>query len=287
MFSLGCSMALAEKPWSSDNDWKLVFSDDFSGPSLNTGNWSRIAYVDWPSPPDWRRYQSEDKPLVQFGKKDGATVMALWGRYGNYTTQVNQKEAKPTYACGGIDSMNTFSFQYGYVEVRAKFDCVKGTWPAIWMLPKNGGGWPDGGEIDIMEHLNFEDGVHQTIHYAGNNGKATSQTKNTPFNRNDWHTYGVEWTKDNITFYLDGKATKSMNNNSSNWPFGKEGHEFYLIIDQQIGGKWVESAGPIDQETLKKKGAAMYIDYVKVYSSEKYKHRPSKAAKPKAKAAAR
>lgn len=101
MFSLGCSMALAEKPWSSDNDWKLVFSDDFSGPSLNTGNWSRIAYVDWPSPPDWRRYQSEDKPLVQFGKKDGATVMALWGRYGNYTTQVNQKEAKPTYACGG------------------------------------------------------------------------------------------------------------------------------------------------------------------------------------------
>lgn len=272
-------MALAEKPWSSANDWKLVFADDFSGSSLNTENWSRIAYVNWPSPPDWRRYQSKDKPLVQFGRKDGATVMSLWGRYGNYTTQVNQKEAKPTYACGGIDSMNKFTFQYGYVEVRAKFDNVQGTWPAIWLMPKNGAGWPKYGEIDIMEHLNTENGVHQTIHYPGNNEQATSQTKNTPFDKNAWHTYGVEWTKDSITFYLDGKTTKIMNNNSSNWPFGKEENEFYIIIDQQIGGKWVESTGPIDQNTLKKKGAAMYIDYVKVYSSEKYKHLASAAAK--------
>ena len=49
----------------------------------------------------------------------------------------------------------------------------------------------------------------------------------------------------------------------------------YLIIDQQIGGNWVENAGVnkgIDQNTLANSGAAFDIDYVKVYSSSKYNH---------------
>lgn len=93
--------------------------------------------------------------------------MTLWGKYGDYTTQTNQTAPAKTYACGGVYSLKTFSFQYGYVEVRARFDCVQGVWPAIWMMPKSDSiGWPVGGEIDIMEHLNYEGRVYQTIHWS-------------------------------------------------------------------------------------------------------------------------
>ncbi|MBU2711815.1 RICIN domain-containing protein [Zooshikella harenae] len=44
---------------------------------------------------------------------------------------------------------------YGRVEVKAKLPAGRGTWPAIWMLPtdRKNGGWPNSGEIDIMEYV--------------------------------------------------------------------------------------------------------------------------------------
>lgn len=147
---------MAATPWASDRNWELVFEDNFDGSSLNAHNWSRIDYAGY-NAPDWRKYQSRDESLVEFREKDGNSAMTLWGKYGDYTTQTNQTAPARTYACGGVYSLKTFSFQYGYVEVRARFDCVQGVWPAIWMMPKSDSiGWPVGGEIDIMEHLNYE-----------------------------------------------------------------------------------------------------------------------------------
>ncbi len=274
-------MAMAASAGVINPGWKLVFADDFNGSSLDTRKWSRIDYQPHPVA-DWRRYQSQDKSLVKFGKKNGVSAMTLWGKYGYYKTQSNQQVAKQTYACGGVYTLNTFSFQYGYVEVRARFDCVQGTWPAIWMLPKGAKPWPNGGEIDILEHLNHDASVYQTIHYSkANDGKNTGTkgvhpafTKGKP---NGWHTYGMKWTPDAITFYLDGKQTgiiKKPADPAVAWPFDDADSEFYLLIDQQIGGKWVEGEGKkgIDQATLKKTGAAFAIDYVKVYSTPEYKH---------------
>ncbi|HOA80584.1 MAG TPA: family 16 glycosylhydrolase, partial [Defluviitaleaceae bacterium] len=52
------------------------------------------------------------------------------------------------------------------MEVNAKLSKGQGSWPAIWMMPENSiyGSWPYSGEIDIMEHLNFDDFIYQTVH---------------------------------------------------------------------------------------------------------------------------
>ena len=56
------------------------------------------------------------------------------------------------------------AWTYGFFEMRAKLPCARGTWPAIWMLPERGG-WPDGGEIDIMEKVGSEPKViYATLH---------------------------------------------------------------------------------------------------------------------------
>ncbi len=272
----GISPTLAANPGESNSDWQLVFYDDFSGSSLNTSNWSRIPYVSY-NVAAWRKYQSTDEALVQLNPDTG--TVTLVGTYGDYTSQNDQAGENDTFACGGLTTMNTFTFQYGYVEVRARFDCAAGVWPAIWMMPVDGSNWPSNGEIDIMEHLAYQGTFYQTLHYGTSDaGKTETVVEYAKYNdslKTDWHTYGMEWTEDYIKFYLDGSLTATrVANEKANWPFSTEGNEFYLYIDQQIGGSWVENlpAGAADATALAADPADFEIDYVKVYSSADYMH---------------
>ncbi len=277
---LAASSLLADNP--KPGEWELVFADEFSGTSLDTVKWNRIPYVSWTNPPDWRRYQSQDPRLTEANPTEG--TMTLWGRYGDYETQAHVSGLVATgvnsYACGGITTEGTFSFRHGYVEVRARYDCAMGVWPAIWMLPVNNS-WPTTGEIDVMEHLNYMGTVYQTVHYANASGgdasKGVSPSWSDVNAKLEWHTYGMAWTSDAITFYLDGVATGTITATQvgSRWPFGEESEEFYLILDQQIGGNWVTSGGAkeIDQQTLATSGVGMELDYVRVYSTPDYMFR--------------
>ena len=100
------------------------------------------------------------------------------------------------FLTAGLTSEGKYSFQYGKVQIRAKFDSAQGVWPALWLLG-NEGRWPANGEIDLMEHLNFDDKIYQTVHssYTVNNKKRTPplKGKTTEIHRNDWNTYGMEW----------------------------------------------------------------------------------------------
>lgn len=249
-------------------EWSLVFSDEFNGTTLDTTKWNKIDYVNW-NVADWRKYQSRDDELVTM---NGDGTVSLWGKYGDYTSQSDQTGASDTYACGGIFTNKTFTFQYGYVEVRTKFDCAQGAWPAIWMMPTTGA-WPQTGEIDIMEHLNYQGVIYQTVHYNDASGSHISDTTvnangastayfTTQEDKAAFHTYGVEWTPESVIFFMDGKATLTLNaqENNGNWPFNKENNPYYLLLDMQLGGSWVGEIGNIGD------GVAMTVDYVRVYS---------------------
>ena len=275
--------AEAENP---NPDWELVFQDDFSsssfeGKKLKWGQkWNQFDYLDRPVA-DWRKYQSRENALVVPGKEKKTSFVRPKGVYGKYKSQSSQSGKQESFACGGIFTNRTFSFRYGYVEVRARFDCANGVWPAIWMLPKSGG-WPNGGEIDIMEHINHQKCVWQTLHLLRNSGKGDASTTVKPQPAiNDvtgWHTYGVEWAPGRISFYVDGKKTGTFTRKSfTHWPFDKD-VEFYLLIDQQIGGNWPGQANPAQ---LKAKSANFDIDYVRVYADPQYKFSTKKKSKSK------
>lgn len=256
--------------WQSSNpDWQLVFSDDFDGDTLDPAKWSRIDYVSW-NVSDWRKYQSRDAELVTM---NGDGTVSLWGKYGDFTSQADPNGSGSTYACGGIFTDKTFTFQYGYVEVRAKFDSAKGAWPAIWMMPTSGP-WPQTGEIDLMEHLNYEGIVHQTLHYNNANGTPTTSgtvrangTSTAYFSsvedKADFHTYGVEWTPEYVSLLMDGQKTLTVraDPDNPNWPFNRANNPYYLMLDMQLGGSWVGDIGDIGD------GVAMTLDYVRVYST--------------------
>ncbi|OXA47082.1 beta-1,3-glucan-binding protein [Folsomia candida] len=124
-----------------------------------------------------------------------------------------------------IRTVNSFSFKYGKVEVRAKIPAGDWLWPAIWMLPRHNsyGTWPASGEIDIMESrgnkrlFNLQgvnigtEQISYTSHYGPYfpyNGYANAhyETQAPPDQGYDtaFHVYAVEWTDTYIRHLLDG-----------------------------------------------------------------------------------
>ena len=167
-------------------------------------------------------------------------------------------------------SLNTFGkrhFLYGRIEVRAKLPTGLGTWPAIWMLGTNIGevGWPNCGEVDIMENVGFEPNeIYGTVHteaYNWTNGSARgSHITASPPPFEGYHVYAVEWFADRIDFYLDDQSYFSFANEgtSATWPFDKE---TYLLVNFAFGGGWGGAQG-VDTNLLP---LQYYIDYVRVY----------------------
>lgn len=235
--------------------WKLIFEDEFN----TTGSFdsSKWAYCQRQQPA-WNRYitQSPDYAFL-----DGSNLVL---RMDN---KVIPGDDVP-YHSGGIQTKGKFSFTYGKVEVRARFNGGRGSWPAIWMMPEKAayGGWPRSGEIDIMEHVNNEAVVHQTIHNAAvtNASGGSTASKSSSYQPGDYNLYGMVWTEDKIEFYVNNVHTytypKPANATSREWPFDQP---FYLILNQSGGAGW---PGPVTDADLP---FTMHVDWVKVYREEK------------------
>ena len=248
-------------PASAAPQWKLVWADEFNSPKINARYWSKIER----GKPDWKNTMSSDPSL--FAVKNGKLI--LRGK-----VNPNTKKDPSPYITGGISTQGKFSFRYGKIEIRAKLGCAQGAWPALWMLPEKGG-WPDAGEIDIMEHLNFDDVAYQTVHsrYTWTLKRTNPRPGSTgKIRRDDFNVYGVEWHPDKLVFLINGKETFTYPRvpaeaKNGQWPFDKP---FYVLVDMQLGGGWVESSGKVNPAHLP---VEMQVDWVRVYRDANLKTR--------------
>lgn len=166
--------------------------------------------------------------------------------------------------------MNTVkSWKYGYFEARAKVPGGKGTWAAFWMMPKHFTAWPLDGEIDIMEYVGYRPNVTQaTTHtdlYNHTINTEKTGTKDIQNAETEFHVYGLEWTEDQITGYVDGIAYFTFKNDhlgdKRTWPFDTP---FYLKLNLAIGGNWGGLQG-VSEDIFP---AKYEIDYVRVYQKK-------------------
>lgn len=161
------------------------------------------------------------------------------------------------------------SWTYGYFEASLKLPKGKGTWPAFWMMPATWSGWPDGGEIDIMEHVGcvpteVSSSIHCKAYYHAIGTQKTAARKVAGV-LDEFHTYALEWTPEYIKTYVDGKLLLSYNpdnypkgRNAETWPFNKP---FQLKLNLAWGGDWGGMMG-VDESCLP---AVYEIDYVRVF----------------------
>ncbi len=232
---------------------RLLWHDEFDGDTLDQGVWSRIP---GPGRSPWDKYMSLRDDLVQV--RDGNLVLIG-------VANDDLKADERPFLTGGVWTKQKFSFTYGKVEIRARFENQKGAWPAFWMLPE-GAKWPDGGEIDIIERLNADAFVYQTCHsawtYTMKNGKNPPQGGRGDIVQGEYNVYGLERTLDALIWSVNGKETFRYLRTDAHplqWPYTTP---FYLLLDMQLGGDW---AGDVDASTLP---VRTYIDWVRVWTQE-------------------
>jgi len=254
-----CTVIVAER------EYRMVWSDEFDGNSLDSENWTyETGTGSW----GWGNNEAEYYTSRPENIRVENGLLIIEARKESYEGS--------EYTSARIKSVNKREFSYGKIEARLKVPSGAGTWPAFWMLGKEGG-WPRCGEIDIMEHVgkepkNFHCALH-TLNKNGMNGKNFRATKSLDENvANDFHIITLEWTEsefqgyDRMHFYVDGVKTATFGEtaqlrDSGDWPFNTP---FYFIVNLAIGGNW---GGEID-DSMFDNPVLYQLDYIRVYQLE-------------------
>lgn len=234
--------------------WQLVWEEEFNGP-LDTTTWSKIPR----GKPEWAQKMS-DHPLCYDHHNGNLILRAI---LNPDTTD------SAAFLTGGLYTKGKRAFHGGRLEVRARLQGAQGAWPAIWLKPfeEEKYPWPTGGEIDIMEHLNHDTIVYQTVHsyYTHNLGHKQNppQGSTAPIRPQEYNTYGVEMYPDSVVFFVNDRRTFSYprltEGPKEQFPFDRP---YYLLIDMQLGGSWV---GPIDPRQVP---VTMEVEWVRYYRAK-------------------
>ncbi len=274
----------AEAPQS--GKYRLVWSDEFDGSSLDTDKWS-YELGNWKLDESgnyitngWGNNEQEFYTDRNTNVKDG--VLTISARRESYT---DEKQGSYDYTSSRLSTQHKFSVCGGRIEVRARCDSGKSLWPAIWMLPEDSayGGWASSGEIDIMEGWgSTPEKICGTVHFGGvwpNNKYLTGEYS---FPEGDstenWHTYSIEWDKGEIRWYVDD----SLYSTQTDWysegfsypaPFDQN---FYIILNLAVGGHFDGVDGIYaDPATFASGDKNFDIDYVRVYEDTSSDFRPA------------
>jgi len=238
--------------------YNLVWSDEFDYTGLpDTAKWNYdVGGHGWGNQ-ELQYYTQEriENARVENGK------LIIEARKENYSGK--------EYTSARLVTKNRGDWLYGKIVVSAKLPEGRGIWPAIWMLPTDWeyGGWPSSGEIDIMEHVGYDEGiVHGTVHTEAFNHSLGTQKGNSielPDATSAFHDYSIEWTPFEIYFFADGNkyfTFAKYEDDYRKWPFDKR---FHLIMNIAVGGTWGGVQG-IDNDAFP---ATMEVDYVRIYQT--------------------
>lgn len=259
------SVAPAPEPHRPPAGYELVFSDEFdSGTKPDPDKW---AYDTHRNAEGW--YNNEKQYYAE-ARAENARIengaLIIEARKETLNRAEFPDWGDQEYTSARLFTQGKAAWTYGFYEIRAKLPCGRGSWPAIWLLPEDPDiKWPNGGEIDIMEHVGFEPGVvHNSVHTkAFNWGRGTQRTAS--FNAetvcDQFHRYQLLWTPNFLLFGFDDQPKflfEKKRSGNARWPFDKDMH---LLLNIAVGGEWGGRKG-IDDNAMPYR---MEIDHVRVY----------------------
>lgn len=253
------------------SSYKLVWQDEFNTGSVpDTTKWNYDIGSKLLGGSVWgnneREYYTNDAKNAYI--KDGKLIIqvkneihpqAPSGKGIIATSARMRNDTNSFYAAMG-------NLPYGFYEIRAKLHCIKGSWPALWLLGRNGD-WPARGEIDILEWKGSENNqtasisaLHTTATQRGT-VKDNVSTITLPDMCTAFHVFQLHWLEDKIVTGIDGKVNlrfdKQSHFGADEWPFNQTA---FLIFNVAVGGNLGGSVDTADLEKMK-----LEIDYVRVW----------------------
>ncbi len=252
--------------------WTTVFSDDFSGAAGSA-----------PSSADWfydigtgygtgEKEQTTNSTSNVYLDGNGHLVLKAINSGGTWTSGRIESSRDDFQAPPGGELEMTASIQ------QPNPASGLGYWPAFWALGspmRAGGGWPQSGEIDMMEDVNGLNQASQTLHDSANSpghaliacpgAGSTCQT--------GYHTYSVIIDRTNTSaeqmqFLMDGVVESTITESSvgaAAWQAAID-HGFFIIWDLAMGGNYPDGvSGQTTPTAATTSGASMSAAYVAVY----------------------
>ncbi len=242
--------------------WELVFSDEFSGTSLDKNKWAT-------------RYLYQNETMDYFtdeSQRYRDSQVSVSG--GILNLRAEKKEGASHFESGLIRSHRTF--YYGYFETRVFLPSGKGVFPAFWLeadYDQDGKFWHPP-EIDIFEYvINGTSDKPNMLHSSA----APSGVPN-PFTfvdgsfrtdfrvmvgkedlNRDWHIAGFIWTPESITLFWDGRRVYTR---KYEWlrKDGQLGPPAHIDLNFAVGGtKWAGKNG-VDEAAFPQ---VFKVDYVR------------------------
>jgi len=232
--------------------WTLIWQDEFEADKINPANWT-YDLGGW----GWGNGEAQFYTSRPENARLENGMLVIEARQEKYESSY--------YTSARLKTQGLQEFQYGRIEARLKVPVGAGLWPAFWMLGNdfNGSNWPDCGEIDIMEYLGKEpDLIMGTVHGPGYSGAlGFSKWHRQTFNiADDFHTYAIEWSPDQIDWFFDGVKYHTVTRSDvgeREWVFD---HPFFLLLNLAVGG---QLPGPVGLDTVFP--TQFLVDYVRVF----------------------
>ena len=238
--------------------WRRVFHDEFNGNKLDKRKWATgypFGQMD-----GHQAFMAPENVRV----RDGQLVLTgTRGRHRNAprTFTADGQTYSLDYTSGAIHNRGNFTLSYGYVESRMKLPATIGSWPAFWMLRRDGD-WPP--EIDVMEMAVSREFDLRKYHYNYHHGPSPEER----VEEGDWylrgpnfaesfHTFGMGWGTDYIEWYLDDQLVDRVEGD-----FFDRATDMILILNLGLGG-W---PGPPPPDAVF--DAKMRVDWVRAYRRE-------------------
>ena len=232
----------------------LIWSDEFSGSTINSSNWTY----------DLGNSGFGNNELQNYtNRPENARI-----ENGSLVIEARRENlGGSAYTSARLKTQGLRSFGVNtWVEARIQVPQGQGIWPAFWMLGNTIStvGWPSCGEIDIME-MRGQNPFQNigTMHWANDNGTHASYggSITSPVSlAAGFHTFAISRTTTTIRWYLDGAQYVEANiaggiNSTSEFQ-----GQFFIILNVAVGGNFVgspDASTPFPQQ--------MRVDYVRVW----------------------
>ena len=193
---------------SAQEDWQLVWADEFDSPELSMEYWTEMDRLD--NYNEELQYYSPANSFIE----DGRLILEA---------RLEDKDGKH-YSSGMVQTMNKLDVLFGRIEARMSLPVGKGFFPAFWMLTED-----DSYEIDIQEMIGSEPTlVYGRNHYPKGKTLAKNWGMTTVDDPGAFHIYAVEWDKASIRWYVDDKIYFSTE-------IGVPDEKMYMILTLAVG----------------------------------------------------
>ena len=241
-----------------NNGWTKTFDDEFDG---DLSKWSS---VNGGMTKELQLYTPANTKIVNGVLQIAAKHESVTGpkSVGNDTSQ------SFSYSSGWMVSKSSFAASNTTPRIRivARVKVASGYGLSSLFYSYGNGAWPTAGEIDFLEAQGDNTKVYATDYSFGPHPGQNVVSGGILYNPTTedlsacYHVYTMEWTENSLNSYLDGKLVESKT--KGGYVSSLFGKPQYLSLSVPVGGLYYSNIN-----TANIQGGTMYIDYVKVFTS--------------------